>query len=78
MNCVPVSSRLRGTRAWPVRSRGGKGRKELCAAHSSVGCVGKGEGEWGEELGRGSQVGEAKLRSEDISGRAAYFSSERL
>lgn len=39
--------------------------------------MGEGEGE-GEGLGMGSQVGEAKLRIQDISGRAAYFSSERL
>lgn len=40
--------------------------------------MGEGEGEKGNGTGRGSQVGEAQLRSQDTSGRAFYFPSRSL
>ena len=50
---------------------GGEGREELWPTPSSVGCIGKEEGERGYWKGRGSQVGEAKLGSQDKSEEAA-------
>lgn len=40
--------------------------------------MGEGEGEKGNRMGRGSQVGEAQLRSQGISGRTFYFPSGSL
>ena len=51
--------------------RRGKEEEELWPTPSSVGCIGKGEGERGNRKGRGNQVVEAKLGSQDNSEKAA-------
>lgn len=50
--------------------RRGKEGEELWPTPTSVGCIGKGEGERGNRKGRGSQVAEAKLGSQDNSEKA--------
>lgn len=52
--------------------------EEVRPTPSSVGCIGKGEGEEGNGKGRGSQLVGAKLGSQDNSGKAACFSSRHL
>lgn len=42
---------------------------------NSVGYMGKGDGEQGNRKGEGSQVVGAKTKSQDNSGKSAYFSS---
>lgn len=59
-------------------SRRRKEGEEVWPTSSSVGNMGKGEEAWGKGKGRGSQVGGAKLRSQDNSGKTAYFSSRSL